>query len=102
MYKFKGFRIIFRNVLANAAVVSYVNTNFFFWGCSVKSGEGGRVVQLYKSSHYPYMAVVVLKDNRMTIVSRMEGFCDANTLLERLSVVVAEYEINLVQARADR
>lgn len=94
--------VCFRTVLSNARVVTYVNTNFFFWGCSVKSGEGGRVVQLYKSSHYPYLAVVVLKDNRMTIVSRMEGFCDANTLMDRLVSVVAEYEINLVQARADR
>lgn len=93
---------LFRNILSQPQVITYVNTNFFFWACGIKSGEGNRVAQLYKTSHYPYLAVVVLKDSRMTIVSRMEGFCDANTLIQRLSSVVAEYEINLVQARADR
>lgn len=83
-------------------MITYINTNFFFWGCAIKTGEGDKVAQLYKSSHYPYLAVVVLKDSRMTIVSRMEGFCDANTLIQRLNTVVAEYDINLVQARADR
>lgn len=82
--------------------MTYVNTNFFFWSCSLRTGEGDRVAQMYKPNHYPFLAVVVLKDNRMTIVSRMEGFCDANTLIQRLNAVVAEYEINLIQARADR
>lgn len=83
-------------------MITYINTHFFFWGCSIKSGEGYKVSQLYKPSHYPYLAVVVLKDHRMTIVSRMEGYCDSNELIHRLGVVVSEYEINLVQARADR
>lgn len=38
----------------------------------------------------------------MTIVSRMEGYCDGNTLMQRLTTVVGELEINLIQARADR
>lgn len=83
-------------------MITYINTYFFFWACSVKSGEGYKVSQIYKPSHYPYMAVVVLKENRMTIVSRMEGYCDANELIQRLGVINAEYEINLVQARALR
>lgn len=88
--------------MSQGQIITYINTNFFFWGCVAKSGEGTKVAQLYKANHYPYLAVVVLKDNRMTIVSRMEGFCDANTLIQRLRTVVAEFDINLVQARADR
>ncbi|KAK4874597.1 hypothetical protein RN001_013957 [Aquatica leii] len=91
-----------RNTLSNTDVITYINTNFLFWGCSAKSGEGYKVCQLFRPGHYPYLAVVVLKDNRMTIVSRMEGYCDHNVLLQRLATVVAEFEINLIQARTDR
>lgn len=48
------------------------------------------------------MAVVVLKDSRMTIVSRMEGYCDGHVLLQRLSTVVSEFEMHLISARQDR
>lgn len=58
--------------------------------------------QLFRPGHYPYLGVVVLKENRMTIVSRMEGHCDGNVLIQRLATVVAEFEINLTQARTDR
>lgn len=91
-----------RDTLSHTDIITYINTNFLFWGCSSKSGEGYKVSQLFRPKHYPYMAVVVLKDNRMTIVSRMEGYCDSNILLHRLTTVVAEFEINLVQARTDR
>lgn len=91
-----------RSTLSERSVIQYIDTNFLFWGCNMKSGEGQKVCQLYKPGHFPYMAVVVLKDSRMTIVSRMEGFCDANLLIQRMSTVVGEFEINLIQARADR
>lgn len=68
----------------------------------MKTGEGYKVAQLFKPSHYPYLSVVVLKEHRMTIVSRMEGFCTPQLLLQRLQFIVTEFEINLIQARADR
>lgn len=92
----------FRSTLSHAEVIHYINTVFLFWACSVKTGEGYKVTQLFKPSHYPYLSLVVLKDHRMTIVSRMEGYCDPQVLLQRLQIVVAEFEINLIQARADR
>lgn len=36
------------------------------------------------------------------IVGRMEGYSDPGLLIQRLSTLVNEYEINLVSARADR
>lgn len=88
--------------MSQPQVITYINTNFLYWACNSKSGEGYKVCQLFRPGHFPYMAVVVLKDNRMTIVSRMEGYCDGNVLVQRLGTVVAEFEINLIQARADR
>lgn len=89
-------------VLANGSLITYVNQNFLFWGCTLTSQEGQRVAQIFRPGYQPFLAVVVLKDGRMTIVSRMEGWCDSATLVQRLSAVVTEYEHWLVQARADR
>ncbi|KAI4456063.1 fas-associated protein [Holotrichia oblita] len=47
-------------------------------------------------------AVVVLRDGRMTIVSRMEGYCEAALFVQRLTNVVREFDVNLRQARQDR
>ncbi|KAK9709010.1 UBX domain [Popillia japonica] len=91
-----------RDTLSHIDVVMYVNTHFFFWGCNVSSGEGSKVSQLYKPSHFPFVAVVVLRDGRMTIVSRMEGYCEAALFVQRLTNVVREFDVNLRQARQDR
>ncbi|XP_065156030.1 FAS-associated factor 2 [Atheta coriaria] len=91
-----------RTTLANTAVINYVNQHFFFWGCSTRSGEGYKVLQLYRPTYYPYLSVVVLKEGRMTIVARMEGYCAAEMLHQRLATIVHDFEANLVTARADR
>lgn len=39
---------------------------------------------------------------RMTMVGRLEGFSEPDLLLQRMRTIVNEFEINLVQARADR
>lgn len=38
----------------------------------------------------------------MTIVGRLEGFSEPELLLQRLRTIVNEFEMNLIQARADR
>ncbi|KAF5302632.1 hypothetical protein FQR65_LT19088 [Abscondita terminalis] len=67
-----------RNTLSNPDVITFINTYFLFWGCSSKSGEGYKVCQLFRPGHYPYLAVVVLKDNRMTIAIFYFVFCHPN------------------------
>lgn len=73
-----------------------------FWACSVKSAEGHKVSQSVREGYYPFLAVIVLKENRMTIVGRLEGYNDPDTLIQRLRTIIRENEICLVQARADR
>ena len=73
------------------------------WGCSVESPEGYRVAQSVGASRkYPLLCVVVLRENRMTIVARIEGGCSPELLLKRLRQVLGDNEIYLIRARADR
>ena len=60
----------FRSTLAAPEVLNYINTNMLFWACSVSSGEGYRVSQTLHESTHPFLAVIVLKDSKMTIVGR--------------------------------
>lgn len=38
----------------------------------------------------------------MTIISRMEGYCEPGIFVQRLTNVVREFDVNLRQARQDR
>ncbi|XP_001606512.1 FAS-associated factor 2 [Nasonia vitripennis] len=91
-----------RNTLGDPEVVRYVNTHTLFWACNIKSGEGYKVAEALKAGTYPFLAVIVLKDNRMTIVGRMEGIPSPTELLARLQTIIDNNEINLIQARQER
>ncbi|CAG9858318.1 unnamed protein product [Phyllotreta striolata] len=88
--------------LGNQEVIRYINQTFLFWACTADSDEGKKTANAVKATHYPFLAILVLKENRMTVVGRLEGFSDPALLKQRLTTVVNEYEINLVSARADR
>uniref|UniRef100_A0A1B6M7B8 UBX domain-containing protein n=1 Tax=Graphocephala atropunctata TaxID=36148 RepID=A0A1B6M7B8_9HEMI len=92
-----------RMTLCNETLVQYINsTNMLFWACSINSGEGYRVSQSLQENSHPFLAVIVLKENRMTIVGRQEGPVDAQELVGRLQMIIAANEASLVAARADR
>ncbi|KAF7286828.1 hypothetical protein GWI33_003885 [Rhynchophorus ferrugineus] len=91
-----------RKTLNDPEVVRYINNNFLFWACSTKSEEGRNTTNALRAGYPPYVAILVLKANRMTIVGRLQGFSDASLFLQRMRTVVSEFEINLVSARADR
>merc|ERR1712223_1909191 len=77
--------------------------NVIFWACSVDSGEGYRVSEALHESTYPFLAVIVLRQNRMMIVGRLEGAPPNPVIIaERLSNVVRDNEAFIVAARADR
>ncbi|XP_029048970.1 fas-associated factor 2 [Osmia lignaria lignaria] len=91
-----------RNTLGNVEVVRYINVHTLFWACNVQSGEGYKVAEALKSGSYPFLAIIVLKDNRMTIVGRMEGTPSPTDLISRLQTIIEHNEINLIQARQER
>ncbi|XP_076041067.1 FAS-associated factor 2-like [Oratosquilla oratoria] len=91
-----------RNTLSNAALLEYINNNLVFWACSVTTPEGYRVSQALRENAYPFLAMIVLRDGRMTAVAKLEGPCTADSLITRLQSIVRENEAYLVVARADR
>ncbi|KAK9885214.1 hypothetical protein WA026_010718 [Henosepilachna vigintioctopunctata] len=91
-----------RQTLNSPEVMTFVNTHFLFWACDANCNEGRRVRGVIRTSTFPSVSVLVLRDGRMTVVGRVEGFHDSDTLLQRLASIVMDFEINLVQARAQR
>lgn len=91
-----------RLTLTNSDVINYINTNMLFWGCSVTTSEGYRVSQALRENCYPFLAVIALHDNRMTVVGRLEGPVGPQELIERLRTVVQDNEASLIAARAER
>uniref|UniRef100_A0A336M8X6 CSON011543 protein n=1 Tax=Culicoides sonorensis TaxID=179676 RepID=A0A336M8X6_CULSO len=92
-----------RDTLSNPEIIDYLNRNMILWGCDVASPEGFRVSQsLNLRSVYPTMVMICLRNNKMTIVGRLEGNCVPEELLRRMRSVVQENDIYLTQARLDR
>lgn len=59
-----------RETLSNPELVEFINSNCLMWACNVDSLEGYRVSQILRENTYPFLAVVVQRDFRMTVVGR--------------------------------
>jgi len=90
------------DVMTNQDIRDFVDENMLFWACSVKRPEGYRTSQALRENTYPFLALIVLKNNRMTIVARIEGVVDPTVVLTRLHQGVADNEAFLVAAMTDR
>jgi len=92
-----------REVLSNPLVVEQVaSQNIIFWGCSVTRSEGYRVSQALRENSYPFLAMIVLRQNRMVVVGRREGMVQAETLVQWMQDTVTDFEAFIVAARAER
>lgn len=91
-----------RQVLNDENVIHYINSHMLFWGCLVNSTEGYRVSQSLRENAYPFLAVIAMRDTKMTVVGRLEGPMNAETLLQRLQTIVVDNEGCLIAARNDR
>ena len=90
------------NTLCNPEVVDYLTENFICWGCSVNRQEGYRVSEALRESTYPFLAIIVLRQNRMVVVGRQEGGIQPAPLLQWMEKTIRDYEAFIVAARADR
>lgn len=91
-----------RVTLCTPEIRQFVNTSMLFWACDTNSPEGYRVSQALRENTYPFLALIVLRDNRMTVVARIEGPIEKEDLRQRLQIIMADNESVLVAARADR
>lgn len=91
-----------RSTLSNKEVIEFINTNMLFWACSITYPEGYRVSQALRENTYPFLAMIVLRENRMTVVARLEGPSEPQELLQRLLQIISDNEGSLIAARLER
>ncbi|XP_057298409.1 FAS-associated factor 2-like [Hydractinia symbiolongicarpus] len=91
-----------RTVLSNPGFREYINGNMLFWACDVNSNEGHRVSRAMRERTYPFLAIVCLRDNRMTVVWRIEGVLGVDEIIAVCAQAIDENEASLVAARAER
>lgn len=91
-----------RTTLGDPDFVSFVDSQALFWGCSVTSPEGYRVALTLRECSYPFLALLVLRETRMTVVGRLEGAAGPRELIMTLQSLMSENEASLIAARADR
>ncbi|KAJ7357568.1 FAS-associated factor 2 [Desmophyllum pertusum] len=91
-----------RSTMTNEGFREYVNGNMLFWAANVNSTEGYKVSHALREATYPFLAVICLRDNRMTVVGRMEGLMNVDGYVALLARLIEDNEPALVVARADR
>uniref|UniRef100_A0A8C4XIE8 Fas associated factor family member 2 n=1 Tax=Erpetoichthys calabaricus TaxID=27687 RepID=A0A8C4XIE8_ERPCA len=91
-----------RNTLCTEEVVNFVNTRMLFWACSTAKPEGYRVSQALRENTYPFLAMIMLKDRKMTVVGRLEGVIQSEDLINQLTFIMEANQTYLVSERLER
>ncbi|ESO84463.1 hypothetical protein LOTGIDRAFT_132197 [Lottia gigantea] len=91
-----------RSTLCNTDVIEFLNSRLLFWSCNTNSPEGYRVSQALRENTYPFLALIVLRESKMSVVARIEGPIGPEELVQRLERVMSDNETSLAVARADR
>jgi len=95
-----------RETLGDAEVIEVVNARTLFWICGVETAEGYRVSRALQrrtaAALYPFVAIIVLRDNRMSVVARFEGLIEASRFSSTITRIINDNETALEVTRADR
>uniref|UniRef100_A0A6I8PVD6 FAS-associated factor 2 n=1 Tax=Xenopus tropicalis TaxID=8364 RepID=A0A6I8PVD6_XENTR len=91
-----------RNTLCIPEVTNFLNSRMLFWACSTNKPEGFRVSQALRENTYPFLAMIMLKDRRMTVVGRLEGLIQPQDLINQLTFIVEANQTYLVSERLER
>ncbi|XP_053573013.1 FAS-associated factor 2 [Bombina bombina] len=91
-----------RNTLCTPEVTQFVNGRMLFWACSTNKPEGFRVSQALRENTYPFLAIIMLKDRRMTVVGRLEGLIQPQDLITQLTFIMEANQTYLVSERLER
>ena len=68
----------------------------------MRKTEGYKVSQALRETSYPFLAMIVLRQHRMVVVSRQEGIVEPDAMVEWIRKTVTDYEAFIVAARTDR
>ncbi|CAE1166269.1 FAF2 [Acanthosepion pharaonis] len=92
-----------QNTLCNSSVVEFINSRMLFWACNVTSPEGYRVSRTVRVRKFPFLSLIVLRENNsMTAVARIEGRVDPPELIRRLERAIEVNEHAVTSIRLDR
>jgi len=95
-----------RTTLANPNVIDLINARSLFWICSVETAEGYRVSRALQRrtavATFPFLAVIVYRESRMSVVARFEGAVDATAFAAAVNRVFSDNETAIEVAKADR
>ncbi|XP_065583209.1 FAS-associated factor 2-A-like isoform X2 [Artemia franciscana] len=91
-----------QRTLTNPNVVNYINENFIFWSCSVKKYAGYSAFRSLAGSRHPFTGIAVLKNNKMSLASRIEEYLEPQPFVNRVKRVVENNEAFLIVARDER
>lgn len=91
-----------RTTLCSPEVIQFINTRMLFWACSTSKPEGYRVSQALRENTYPFLAMITLKDRRMTVVGRLEGMIQSADFLNQLTFIMDANRTYLVSERLER
>ncbi|CAI9542490.1 unnamed protein product [Staurois parvus] len=91
-----------RNTLCTSEVSQFINSRMLFWACSTNKPEGFRVSQALRENTYPFLAMITLKDRRMTVVGRLEGLIQPQDLINQLTFIMDANQTYLVSERLER
>ncbi|XP_070534832.1 FAS-associated factor 2-like [Ptychodera flava] len=91
-----------RNTLGSNDVCEFINSQMLFWAASVSTPEGYRVSLTLRGSIYPLLTFIVLRDNKMTVVARIQGPISGEDLIERLGQIMEDNEGALTATRMER
>ncbi|XP_048885076.1 FAS-associated factor 2 isoform X1 [Brienomyrus brachyistius] len=91
-----------RNTLCAEEVVNFINARMLLWACSTNKPEGYRVSQALRENTYPFLAMIMLKDRKMTVVGRLEGVIQSEDLINQLTFIMDANQTYLMSERMER
>lgn len=63
---------------------------------------GISVSQALRENTYPFLAMIMLKDRRMTVVGRLEGLIQSEDLINQLTFIMDANQTHLMSERLER
>ncbi|CAG2112805.1 unnamed protein product [Medioppia subpectinata] len=92
-----------RSVIISQRFIDFLTQhNVIFWASSVNYTEGYSVSQQLRESTYPFVALIALKNNRMTVVRKLEAITHLEPLLAQLNASVEHNRSSLLQELRER
>lgn len=60
------------------------------------------VSQALRENTYPFLAMIMLKDRKMTVVGRLEGLIQSEDLINQLNFIMDANQTHLMSERLER